>query len=155
MKKFSEIITEAVMKKNQVPYKDKILHYQAAQHRAGNKISWDEAKKHIEDMLKAIAKKEKKNKAAAKRAKNKESKGLTDSQFNKMMKGAVKDFMADSKGDGLDINIEDVVWDMAASMIYNPDVEKYVRNKMAKNSGRKPESISREMMIEFIADSMV
>ena len=156
IKNFKSFISEATMKKNQVPYKDKILHYQAAQHKKGNKISWDEAKKFIEDGIKALAKIEKKNKAAAKRAlkaKNKktEPKGLTDAQFNKRIKGA----SADIVGDNPDYDLSDIVWDIANAMMFEPEIDTYVRKKISKHTGQRPENISKEDVLEFIADSIL
>jgi len=147
--KTKEALNEKLATKQQLSTKDKIRNYQAKQHKAGNKISWDEATTHIETEIKAVKKAAKKlENAGKKKAKsNKPTKKLmSDAQFKKMCKGAADDFEND--------DLESVVWDLAASMIYDPSVDKYVRAKMAKNSGRKPEDINKEMVIEFIADTI-
>ena len=163
MKSFSKLITEAV-KKN-VADKDKIRHYQAKQHLAGNKITWDEAKKFIEGGMKAIEKEKKKNMAAAKRAANKgkprkpgdpnKKKGLTDAQFKKMMRAAGNDFKADASYNGGEYDLGEVAWDIAGSLMWDPIVDAYVRKKLAGFTREDPEDIEKEKVQEYIADNIV
>lgn len=140
-------------KKAEKMFRDKVTRYQAAQHLKGNKISYQDAFDILDKERKA-AEKEAKKKIAAQKRKNKtikpKEKLMTDAQFKKMCKGAAADFV----GDNSETDLESVVWDIAGSMIYNPDVKKYVLKKMSKNSGRPEDQIKDEMVIEYIADSI-
>lgn len=136
--------------------KDKITMYQVKQSRAGNKISWEDAKQHFIDKAKAD---EKAARAAARKANPKPRKprqpstGMTMSKFKKMIKGAAQDFQADFADSEMDLG--DVAWDMADSILYSdPDVEAFVRNIMAKNSGRRPTEIKRDMIRDYVADEI-
>ena len=155
MKSFREIIeesniTEAKLTKKELnSIKDNIRMYQAKQYRAGNKISWEEATDFVSKDLIAAKKAAKKLKAP-KAPRVPKEKLMTDAQFNKMMKAVRSDMISDFP----ETDIENIAWDVAGSLIHNQDVEKYVRAKMAKNSGRDPKDISRNMVIEFIADSI-
>lgn len=132
--------------------KDKVTLYQAAQHRAGNKISWEDAKNHYIDKAKAA---EKESRRAARQAKPRaprQASGMTASKFKKAMKGAADDFNADFADSEQDLG--DVAWDLAGSMMYDPDIKNYVTRLLAKNSGRRPEDIRPEEVQEYITDEI-
>lgn len=152
-KTFKQFLSEKISRKGALELKDMIRNYQARQHRDGNKITWDEAKSHIESGIKAAKKEAKKlENAGKKKAKSSKprEKFMTASQFNKLMQSVASDFSSDNP----DTSLENVVWDLATAMLYDPEVEKYVRKTMAKNSGMKPEAIDKNRMIDFIADSI-
>ena len=138
--------------------KSKVTSYQAAQHKTGNKITWAQAQEVFVKAAKDLEKEKKKLAAAAKRAekklanagKPKPKKGLTDAQFRKIMKDAASDW----QGDNPEVDLGDVAWDLAGSMMYDPEIDEYVRRVMAKNSGRRPEQINKNMVQEYIADSI-
>lgn len=140
-------------KKAEKMFKDKVAKYQAGQHQKGNKISFQDAFDFLDKERKA-AEKEAKKKISATKRKNQSKKSteklMTDGEFKKLCKITASDFV----GNKAEFDLESVVWDLAGAMMYDPSVEKYVRAKMAKNSGRKPEQVSKNMMIEFIADSI-
>lgn len=142
--------------------KSKVTAYQAAQHQKGNKITWQQAMDVFTKSQKDVEKERKRLAAVAKRAekklanagKPKPKKGLTDAQFRKIMKDAASDFQADF-GDDSPHELGDVAWDIAGSLMYDADIDAYVRKTMAKNIGRRPEEIRRERVQEFIADYIV
>jgi len=154
MKSFKELLTdtleEKIAKPSEKEYKDKITKYQAKEYRAGNKITWDEAKAVIDQEIKAADKAAKKA-AKALLPKKPKSDNMTKREFDQIMKQSRKDFEADFSDS--DYEIADIAWDVAGSMMYDKKLETYVRRVMAKNTGKKPEQIDRNMVQEFIADS--
>lgn len=104
--------------------------------------------------IKAAEKLVKKTEAAAKRAaKPKGEAGMTAAEFKKLIKGAAADWKADFAGQ-TEMDLGDVVWDMADSMLYDKSLEDYVRKLMSKNSGRKPEQISRDSVRDYVANEI-
>jgi anion-transporting ArsA/GET3 family ATPase len=129
--------------------KDKVLQYQVAQHRKGNKITWDEAMQVFIDAQKKIERDKKKAIADAKRAEKKAKKALepkimTRAQFMKRMKSARKDFL----GDNPDLEIEQVAYDMADNLLYDSDILNFVNKEMGAN-------VHRDLKREYVAGSLV
>lgn len=139
-------MVENISKQKPEPHRQAIMLYQVK-----HKVSWDKAKEAIYAPIKAAAKAAAKKARPPKAPKTPAEKVMTDAQFRKMMRGAMKDFLSDNPGSEYD----DVAYDMADSMLYDPEVEKYVRRKIAKNTGRNPAQVSREKMKELVADNLV
>jgi len=166
MKNFKTIIEETLNEKRMTldqlkkekELKHKVTLYQAAQYRKGNKISWQDAYDHLVGEIKAAEKAVKKAEAAAKRAAKPKAKrktgGMTKAKFEKMCKGAGQDFMNDAKSDGLDIDLGDVAWDLARGLMYDPEILEYVKKTIAKNSGRAPEKVRDDDIMQYIADTI-
>jgi hypothetical protein len=77
----------------------------------------------------------------------------TDAQYKKMCKGAADDWKADNDHDEVngaenDMSIEDVAYDMADSMLYDPKIVAYLKKKLGS-------SYSREKAKEYLADDLV
>lgn len=154
--KTQEVLAEAAVKVD----KHKVTMYQLAQHKKGNKISWEQAKevfvksaKDLEKEKKRLAAEQKRAEKKAERLKNPPKKGLTAAQFKKMMKDAASDFQADFGDDSPHV-LGDIAWDIAGSLMYNPGVDDYVRKVLSKNTGIPPENIDRNRVQEYIADSI-
>lgn len=154
MKTYKEILSEKRRTpKEEKEYRNSVTMYQTAQYRKGNKITWDEAQVVIDNELKGAAKAAKKLKPKTpKTPKTPKEKIMSDAAFKKIMKGVAHDFTADFP----DADLADMAWDIAGSLMYDPEINKYVRTKMAKNISRtaKPEDIKKERVQEWIADSI-
>ena len=73
---------------------------------------------------------------------------MTDKQFDKMCKDAGKDWSADNDHDGGEQTLDQVAYDMADSMLYDPKVKEYVKYNLGSE-------YSKERACEFIADRIV
>lgn len=152
-----KLLTEKAMEVTPA-LKSQIMHYQASQVKAGNKISWAQAQAHVMEPLEKAAKEAAKllRKAArdADRAKNPpkpREKTMTHNQFKKIMDAAKKDFAADF-GHEEEWSMGDIAWDVAGSLMYDKEIEKYVRKDIARNMGIDPSQVKKDRIQEYIAD---
>jgi hypothetical protein len=119
--------------------KHKITVYQAQ-----NKVTWDQAKKHFEDAHNDAVKAAKQALKASKPKTPRPAKEklMTTRDFEKTLRGAAKDF----KGDNPDVEMDQVAWDLADALLWNPDIRNYVASKLR--------TTNREVMKEYIADRL-
>lgn len=144
IKKVLDQLSEKV--KGNEPKKDDVTHYQVA-----NKVSWQEAY----DILyaKLNPKVDKERKPREKKEPTPKEPTYTDAQYKKMCKGAREDWEGDNahdkeNGDELDMDIGDVAYDMADSMLYDPKLLAYVKKKLGS-------SYSKQTAREYVADDIV
>jgi len=144
--------TGLILEKKLAVNKDDVMRYQMK-----HNTDWDTAKSAVEGEIKRIEKEKKKleraNKPKQKRKPSDKPKLMTKAKFDKMMKDTASDFMSDFGKDGEEF-MGDISWDIAGSLMYDPDIDAYVRNVIAKNMGIKPEQVKRERVQEYIADSV-
>ena len=140
-------LPEAIVSQDD-PNRDAIRSHQARQHRAGNKISWQQAKQEIDDKLNPPQPK----KQRAPKAPRRPSLGMSSARFQKIMKGAAQDFQSDF-GDQ-QYGLEDVAWDLAGSLMHDPEISKYVRGTIARNAGMRPDEVDSNVIQDYIADEI-
>jgi hypothetical protein len=145
MKSLNELFEESleIFEKKIKVDKNAVMQLQVAQHRKGNKISWGEAEQMwIDQNTPEKVKKPRK----AREPKGPKKPKLTPAKFKKMMKDTRSDLMSD----GMDV--EQVASDVAGSMMYDRDVEYFVRYQIHKNTGKDMDSIPKWQVQEYIAD---
>ena len=124
--------------------KQAVMQIQVKSARDGNKITWQQA---VDIWMDKMYPKEKKPR------KKREMKGpkkpkLTPAKFKKMMKDTRMDFEAD----GMDI--EQVASDIADSMLYDKDIDYFIRYQIYQNTGTDMDSIPRWQVKEYLADNI-
>lgn len=124
--------------------KHAITAIQVAHHRKGNKITWDQAK----DEWMAINYPKVQKERKPREPKGPKKPKLTPAKFKKMM----KDTRMDLEADGMDI--EQVASDVAASMLYDRDIDYYVRYQIYKNTGKDMDMIPKWQVQEYLADNI-
>lgn len=124
--------------------KHEITMLQVKNHKSGNKITWDQAKDEWMAAKFPKVKKERKKREPKGPAKPK----LTPAKFKKLM----KDTRMDLEADGMDI--EQVASDVADSMLYDRDIDYYVRYQIYKNTGKDMDMIPKWQVKEYLADNI-
>lgn len=124
--------------------KQAITMIQVKAHRAGNKITWDQAK----DEWMAINYPKVQKERKPREMKGPKKPKITPAKFNKMM----RDTRMDLESDGMDI--EQVASDVAASMLYDKDIDYYVRYQIHKNTGKDMDMIPKWQVQEYLADNI-
>ncbi len=147
--RINDIATEVI---GDDPNRDAIRMRQAKHHRNGNKITWDQAKAEIEAELNPPQPKKQRAPRAPRVNSSQPMSARADANFKKTMQGAASDFQADFGDSGQDLG--DVAWDLAGSLMHNPEIETYVRRKVAYNSGQKPNDVDSNIIQDYIADEI-
>lgn len=152
--------------------KAKIMSLQAkSKQETGQAMSWADAEAIVMKPMIDAQKAAQKAAAAAKRSSRPprapKEKVISRSKFEKMAKGAAQDFVADtvsdlkhkfpnaSKQELRDMAIaelDQVAWDLAGSLMYNPEIDRFVRKHLGDWQRIDPAKVKSERVQEYIAD---